>query len=107
MPIERDNPFRCDHVGCDALRRSVNHWYVVVADDNGVHIYEWDKTPKKAMEEGAHFCGIGHTITFVSKALAPTHTPDPERESTLELKPPLTREGNIPEPKEEVTEVEP
>jgi hypothetical protein len=92
MP-ERSNPFQCDAVGCDALRRLVNHWYVVLTDDTGIHIYEWDKAPKKAMDEGHHFCGIAHTTSFVSKMLSPDRPHDPERESTLELKPPLTREG--------------
>jgi hypothetical protein len=106
MPIERDNPFACDHLGCDALRRGVNHWYIVLVD-NGVHVYKWDEAPKKAMEEGYHFCGLAHTINFVSNVLTPHNKPDPNKESTIEFKPPLDREGKAPEPKEEVaTEVQ-
>ncbi len=97
MPIERDNPFACDHVGCDALRRSVNHWFVVTTDESGVRVYHWDRAPKRAMDEGYHFCGLGHTINYVSKALTPDTPNDPHRESTLELKPPLTREGKVTE----------
>ena len=97
MPPERLNPLQCDAVGCPALRGNVNHWHVVLVDESGIHIYEWDKAPKKAMDNGYHFCGQGHTINFVSKTLTSGHTPDPSRESTLELKPPLTREGTVPE----------
>jgi hypothetical protein len=96
MP-ERSNPFECDHLGCTALRREVNHWYVVLADDSGIHIYVWDKAPVSAMKNGYRFCGIAHTTTFVSKQLTPDRPHDPERESTLELKPPLNREGKEPE----------
>ena len=96
MP-ERSNPFECDHVGCGALRREVNRWYVVFVDEAGIHIYEWHKAPKRAMEEGWHFCGIAHTTAFVSKQLTPDRPHNPERESTLELKPPLNREGKEPE----------
>ena len=96
MP-ERSNPLECDHVGCTAVRRSVNHWYLVLTDDSGVHVYQWDKAPKRAMEDGYRFCGIAHTMNYVSKALTPDTPPDPARESTLELKPPLNREGKEPE----------
>lgn len=106
MPVERDNPFRCDTVGCPALRREINHWYVVLADESGVHIYEWEKAPKKAMEEGHHFCGLAHTIKFVSKVLTPDTPSNPDRESTVVLNPPLDRDGKSPEPKDESIEAE-
>ncbi len=96
MPPDRLNPLQCDTVGCTALRSTVNHWYIVLVDD-GVHIWEWDKAPKKAMDNGYHYCGLAHAIASVSRELVPHHTPDPKRESTLELKPPLTREGKVSE----------
>jgi hypothetical protein len=55
------------------------------------------------MKDGKHFCGIAHTIQTVSNLLTPDTTVA-NRESTLELKPPLNREGNAPvEAKEEIT----
>ena len=106
MPIERDNPFRCDHVGCDALRSNVNNWFFALADESCVQVYHWETAPKKVKEEGRQFCGLAHTMNFVSHALTPHNRPDPNRESTLELKPPLDRDGKAPEPKEDITEVE-
>jgi hypothetical protein len=47
------------------------------------------------MKDGKHFCGIAHTIQTVSNLLTPDTTVA-NRESTLELKPPLNREGNTP-----------
>jgi len=47
------------------------------------------------MKDGKHFCGIAHTIQTVSNLLTPDTTVA-NRESTLELKPPLTREGTVP-----------
>src|SRR5579871_2121022 len=87
VSIERTNPFECDSAGCGAIRRSVNHWWIVHTDSSGVHIYEWDKCPDRAREDGRQFCGVGHTMAFVSDNLMPHTRPDPERESTLELKP--------------------
>jgi hypothetical protein len=84
MAIERLNPFQCDALGCGALRTTVNHWFVAIEDETGVHVYRWSKAPRKAMAEGFHFS---------SSSLTPNKTPDPQRESTLKLKPPLTREG--------------
>ena len=86
-------PYECSAVGCGALRRSVNHWFVVFTDSSGIHIYQWDNCPDRAMEDGKHFCGVAHTMAFVSKELTPETPQDKDRESTLELKPPLTREG--------------
>jgi hypothetical protein len=91
---------QCDWLGCGAQRREVNRWYVVVPDSFGVHIYEWHKAPKRAMEDGKHFCGLGHAFQYASKVLTPDET-KADRESTLELKPPLTREGTAPEKIEE------
>jgi hypothetical protein len=86
-------PYECAALGCTAVRRLVNHWFVVYVDSNGIHIYEWDNAPDRAMEDGNHFCGVAHTMAFVSKKLTPETRQDPERDSTLELKPPLTRDG--------------
>ena len=77
------------------MRRDVNNWFVVFKDDNGVHIYHWDQCPARAMKEGVHLCGIDHTIRTASNLLTPDTTKS-GRESTLELKPPLTREGTVP-----------
>ncbi len=94
----------CDWPGCGAQRRTVNHWFVVHKTGKGVHVYRWDDASEKAMNEGKHFCGVTHTIQHVSSLLTADNT-DPNRESTLELKPPLTREGTAPEqPTEEKTE---
>ena len=82
------------------MRREVNNWFVALKDDNGVHIYHWDQCPARAMKEGVHLCGIDHTIRTVSNLLTPDTTVA-NRESTLELKPPLTREGTVPAAKEQ------
>ena len=84
--------YQCDAVGCTAMRREVNNWLVVLYEENGVHIYHWDKAPKKAMESGYRFCGLDHALRYASNALTP-NTTDPARESTLELRPPLGRDG--------------
>ncbi len=81
------------------MRRQVNNWFVVLKDDNGVHIYHWDQCPARAMKEGVHLCGIDHTIRTASNLLTPDTTKS-DRESTLELKPPLTREGTVPAAKD-------
>ena len=105
-------PMECDHVGCTALRRTVNHWYVVTEDMYGAHIYRWAMCPEDAMKNGKHFCGLNHAFIYTSNVLTPDTT-DTARESTLELKP-MTREGTVPvEVKEEpiqsleITPVEP
>ena len=85
--------YECDAVGCKVVRTETNHWLVVFSDQTGVHIYPWDKAPKRAMKDGQRFCGITHTMLYVSKALTPDTPQNPDRESTLELKPPLNREG--------------
>jgi len=77
------------------MRRQVNNWFVVLKDDNGVHIYHWDQCPARAMKEGIHLCGLGHMTQTVSNLMTPDTTVA-NRESTLELKPPLNREGNTP-----------
>ena len=90
-----ESSISCDYPGCGSVRREVNNW-LVVYKDAGIHIYHWDDCPPKAMKDGKHFCGIAHTIQTVSNLLTPDTTKT-ERESTLELKPPLTREGTAPE----------
>jgi hypothetical protein len=95
----------CDYPGCGAVRREVNRWYVVYKDA-GVHVYPWDECPSKAMKEGKHLCGIGHTIQTVSNLLTPDTTKS-DRESTLELKPPLKRDGTASAESKEITETLP
>jgi hypothetical protein len=48
------------------------------------------------MKIGKHFCGLQHAFLYASNVLTPDQT-KVNRESTLELKPPLTREGTKPE----------
>ena len=86
----------CDYPGCGAVRRQTNHWFVVSEDCYGVHVYKWERCPVEAMRKGKHLCGLDHMTQYVSKILTPDGT-DPKRETTLELKPPLTREGTAPE----------
>jgi len=97
----------CDYPGCNAVRREVNQWYVVLSDSSGVHIFHWDQCPQKAIKDGKHFCGIAHTIQTVSNLMTPDTTVA-NRESTLELKPPLTREGTVPQdvPRETIESLE-
>ena len=85
----------CDWVGCGAQRREVNRWYVVTCDSFGVHIWKWETCSDEDMKIGKHFCGLAHAFQYASKALTPDTT-DPNRETTLELKP-LTREATAPE----------
>lgn len=82
----------CDLPNCGTVRKDTNHWYVVLADDSGVHVYRWGKVSQKAMRMGKHFCGVAHAIQYASYILTPDTT-NAKRESTLELKPPLTRDG--------------
>jgi hypothetical protein len=91
-----DSAAQCDWPGCGALRREVNRWYVVVEDSIGVYIYHWETCPPEAMALGKHFCGLAHAFQYASKVLTPDET-KVDRETTLELKPPLTREGTKPE----------
>ena len=86
----------CYFPGCTARRRTINHWFVVFEDLVGVHVYSWSKCPEKAMKNGKHLCGLAHMSQYVSQVMTPDTT-DPNRETTLELKPPLTREGTKPE----------
>jgi hypothetical protein len=81
----------CDFVGCTAIRRTVNFWYVVTEDLLGAHIYKWEACPLEAMKAGKHFCGLDHALRYVSKVLTPDTT-RVSRESTLDLKP-LPLEG--------------
>jgi len=90
-----ESPYSCEFRGCGVLRREVNNWFVVLRDESGVHIYHWDKCPVRAMKEGVHLCGIDHALRTASNLLTPDTTVT-NRESTLELKPPLTREGTVP-----------
>lgn len=91
-----DSPITCEWMGCGVLRRTVNNWYVVWIDLNGAHIYEWEKCPAEAMKKGKHFCGLPHALLYVSNTLT-QDLAKAGRESTLKLKPPLTRENTVPE----------
>ena len=90
-----DSTATCDFLGCDAQRREVNRWFVLMEDSSGVHIYHWDECPTKAMKEGKHFCGVAHVMQTASNLLTPDNA-RANREPTLELKPPLNREGTKP-----------
>ena len=94
MSPDRSTPFECAAVGCGAIKRQVNRWLVVLTDESGAHIYKWDMCPPEAMENGQHFCGLDHAFRYVSNAITPDTT-KVNRESTLELKPPITRDGTI------------
>jgi hypothetical protein len=85
----------CDTVGCKAIKRDVNNWWVVFKTSLGVHLYKWDNAPQQAMTKGKHFCGIAHMLDYVSYAVTPDET-NAKRESTLVLKPPLSRDGSEP-----------
>ena len=87
-------PIECSKSGCGALRRSVNHWYIVEETPSGAHIHRWKDCSLDAMKRGKPFCGLGHAFPAASNILTPDTT-DVNRESTLELKPPLTREGTV------------
>lgn len=82
---------QCHWKGCHAIRRETDQWYVVHQTATALHVYTLENATKQARECGRHFCGLLHTLNFISQALTPDKT-DPHRESTLELKPPLTRE---------------
>lgn len=90
--MDPNKPIECELTGCGVLRRTVNNWYIVEKTESGAHIHQWGKCPKEAMETGKHFCGLNHAFLHASKLLT-QDTTVADRESTLELKPPLTREG--------------
>lgn len=101
-----ESTVKCDHLGCGAERKTTNHWFVAYVDENGAHIYRWDKAPDEALKDGKCFCGVAHALLYASNALTPDTT-DANRESTLELKPPLNREGTKPVEAKEVLETIP
>jgi len=90
-----ESPIECAYVGCNALRRSVNHWYVVEETPSGSHIHRWSDCSEKSMKNGKPYCGLSHAFLAASNILTPDTT-IANRESTLELKPPLNREGTVP-----------
>jgi hypothetical protein len=98
MANELNIPIECSVTGCNVVRRSVNHWYVVVKTKRGVEIIRWDDCPSDLMKTGSRVCGLDHAFRTASKLLTPDNT-DANRESTLVLAPPLTRDGeHIPPP---------
>ncbi len=101
-----ESTVKCDLLGCGAERKETNHWFIVTTNESGAQIYKWSSAPVEAMREGKCFCGVAHALLYASKELTPDTT-FANRESTLELKPPLTREGTVPvEIKEIIAEVE-
>lgn len=96
-----ESPIECAYVGCHALRRTVNHWYVVEETPSGAHIHRWADCSEKSMKNGKPYCGLSHAFLAASNILTPDTTVA-NRESTLELKPPLNREGLAPEAKEDL-----
>jgi hypothetical protein len=95
MTPEIQIPVECEAPGCRVIRLTVNHWFVVEKTKSGAHIHRWDKCPDAAMVNGKHVCGLEHAFKCASNMLTPDTT-DPDRETTLVLAPPLTREGTVP-----------
>lgn len=94
-----DAPYRCDSPGCGATRKDVNHWFAVFSS-SPIQIYEWEKCPLETLNIAKHFCGVDCLMRFVSSLVSRDNT-DANRESTLELKPPLARDGSVPSAAEE------
>jgi len=84
---------------CGAFKREVNRWLAVHLDPDGsILIVPWETAVLSGKSEGywAYFCGQAHALQYVSDSMSPPQ-PAPDRESTLVLKPPLTRDGKPPE----------
>lgn len=86
-------PYRCDTPGCGATRKDVNHWFAV-HQTAPIEIYKWDECPPQVLSLAQHFCGVGCLMKHVS-SLVSQDTATVNRESTLELKPPLARDGSV------------
>lgn len=91
----------CDLPNCSAIHREANNWYVALADDTEVRIIHWDKASQKSIRAGKHFCGVGHALEYASCVLTPDKT-DPNRESSLKLRPPLARDGAQTKPEAKI-----
>lgn len=99
MANEINIPIECSVIGCTVIRRSVNHWYVVVETERGVEIIRWDMCPASLMKTGKRVCGLDHAFRCASNILTPDTT-KVDRESTLVLAPPVNSDGthNPPQP---------
>ena len=87
-------PYQCDAPGCGAQRRDVNHWWAVIGT-SPIGIYEWDDCKAETLAAAKHFCGVDCLMRYISSLVSRDST-NANRESTLELKPPLTRDGSMP-----------
>jgi hypothetical protein len=105
LPPEINIPIECSKPGCTVIRRTVNNWFVVEKTKSGAHIHRWHDCPDKAMMNGKHVCGLEHAFYCASNMMTPDTT-DANRESTLVLAPPLTREGVATPPPAPVAVVE-
>ena len=69
------NPYVCDKDGCGAIKRDVNHWWVVTYS-NGDYLFQimtWERGKVEQLIdlEGFthHFCGQPHALEFVSEIM--------------------------------------
>ncbi len=97
MANELNIPIECSVIGCTVIRRSVNHWYVVVETERGVEIIRWDNCPASLMKTGNRVCGLDHAFRCASNILTPDTT-KVDRESTLVLAPPVNSDGTVNPP---------
>jgi hypothetical protein len=98
MVAEINIPIECAKLGCNVIRKTVNNWFVVEQTGSGAHIHRWHDCPDVAMLNGKHVCGLEHAFYCASAMMTPDNT-DANRESTMVLAPPLTRDGeHIPPP---------
>lgn len=92
----------CDHVGCGAVRRAVNNWYVVTCSEAGVSILHWACCTVAQRKTGKHFCGLQQAFICASEVLSnpvdqsaveePEHIP--HEPLAFELKP-LKRDDTV------------
>lgn len=87
-------PYKCDASGCGATRKDVNHWFAVLSNAP-IQIYRWEDCPVSSLNSpyAKHFCGADCLMKYISSLVSGDST-DADRESTLELKPPLARDGS-------------
>jgi hypothetical protein len=82
---------QCDHLGCGAVRRDVNNWYVTMEDEVGVRVMHWDKCSPQMLKGGRHWCGLPHALIYISSVLGPSEL---HSEQGIKLTPPLNRDGS-------------
>lgn len=91
--MTNDNmPIECAKLGCTAIRRLVNNWFVVEKTKSGAHIHRWKQCPDDVMKSGKKVCGLEHAFYCASSMMTPDTT-DVNRESTLVLAPPVNSDG--------------